>query len=112
MSTKANIVVEAGADFSVPISLTDNNNEALIVTLDDVDLFTAEAKMKKYYRASTSYDFDCALSNGELLISMSRTVSANIAPGRFVYDVKLTSLEGNTVSRPVEGLVTVTPRVT
>lgn len=112
MSTKANIVLEAGTDFSVPISLTDNNNEALIVTVDDEDLFTAAAKMKKYYAATTSYDFDCALSNGELVISMARTVSANIAPGRFVYDIKLTSLEGNTVSRPVEGIVTVTPKVT
>lgn len=111
MSTKANIYIEAGTDFNVPITLTDSNDEDLVVTVANADVYTASAVMAKYYGALTSYDFDCALANGTLTMSMSRTVTTDLTPGRYVYLVNLTSLEANVVSRPVEGVVTVTPKV-
>ena len=42
---------------------------------------------------------------------MNAATSANVVYGRYVYDCELTS-SGNTVSRLVEGIVTVTPQVT
>jgi hypothetical protein len=42
---------------------------------------------------------------------MNAVTSANVTPGRYVYDCELTS-SSNVVSRLVEGIVTVTPQVT
>lgn len=106
MSTKANIVIEQGTDWSVPINLTDQNGEGLIVTT-----FTVVASMRKYYNAANSISLNPTLANGSVTLSLSAVQSANIASGRYVYDVVLTNTSGNTVSRLVEGIVTVTPSV-
>jgi len=51
-------------------------------------------------------------ANGTVLLTMSSNTTANIAAGRYVYDVEITGGEANTVTRVVEGIVTVTPNVT
>ena len=44
------------------------------------------------------------------MLFRSSTTSSNIKAGRYVYDVKITS-PGNTVTRVIEGILTVTPKV-
>ena len=51
-----------------------------------------------------------APSTGQVTLSLTATVTAGLASGRYVYDVELTT--GSTVSRVLEGLVTVSPEVT
>jgi hypothetical protein len=48
--------------------------------------------------------------NGEVTLSLTATQTAALTAGRYVYDVELTI--GSTVSRVIEGIVTVTPEVT
>ena len=107
MSTKANIVIEQGSTFSVPITLTDQNGEDL-----DVTTLTARAELRKYYNATTSWSFSTSLANGCLTLSMTAEATANIAAGRYVYDVTLTDTSSNNVSRLVEGICTINPAVT
>jgi len=45
------------------------------------------------------------------LLALTDTQTANLTAGRYVYDVVLTD-SANVTSRIVEGIVTVTPRVT
>ena len=46
-----------------------------------------------------------------ITVSMNAATSANIAGGRYVWDLELVS-SGNVVSRIVEGIVTINPEVT
>jgi uncharacterized protein YbaP (TraB family) len=55
--------------------------------------------------------FGSPRSSGQLILTLTRIQTADIADGRYVYDVELTNSANNT-SRLVEGIVTVTPQVT
>jgi hypothetical protein len=108
MALKANLQIDQGADFSTEIDVLDDNGD--IVNLTG---YSGAAQMRKHYTSSTSTNFTVAVdaSGGTVTLSMNAATSSNVTPGRYVYDCELTSA-GNTVSRLVEGIVTVTPQVT
>ena len=107
MALKANIVIDQGSDFSTTIDVTDDNGSPI-----DLSTYTGAAQMRKHYTSSNSTSFAVAVSNGVVTLSMSAAISNEVVPGRYVYDLELTDTSSNTVSRLVEGLVTVTPQVT
>jgi len=51
-------------------------------------------------------------ADGEITISLSDAQTANLKPGRYVYDVELVANADSTVERLIEGIVTVYPEVT
>ena len=51
------------------------------------------------------------MANGEVTISMTAANTANISPGRYLYDILLTAPDG-TRTRVVEGIVNVLAGVT
>jgi hypothetical protein len=108
MAVKSNIVIDQGTHFEVTINLRDANTT--VITLDG---FVANAQLRKYYTSSTKHDFNVTISanTGEVTIAMSANTSANIPAGRYLYDCVLTS-NTNIVSRIVEGIATINPRVT
>lgn len=108
MATKANIVIDQGTTFSTSISLTDENGDAI-----DLTGFTGRSQMRKHYTSSNSQSFTVTLNSSEGTVGLTLTSSqtANLVPGRYVYDVEVVSA-ANVVSRIVEGIVTVTPEVT
>jgi hypothetical protein len=106
MSAKANIVIDQGTTFTTEINLTDENG----FPMNLVD-YVANSQMRKWYTsANPSAVFTTEIVNGTITLSLSANETANIAAGRYVYDVELTA--DNTVTRVVEGIVTVTPQVT
>ena len=105
MAVKANITMDQGTTFSTQITLTDANNNPLNLTG-----YTGESQMRKWYTSNTATNFNIALANGVIILSMDANTTASITDGRYVYDVKLTDASGN-VTRIVEGQVTVTPEV-
>jgi hypothetical protein len=104
-STKINLLLEQGATFHYETTLNDANSEPLSVTG-----FSADAQMRKHFESNTAYSFDLTLADGLLTMDMANTVTATIEPGRYVYDVYFS--DSNTVSRVLEGIVTVTGQVT
>jgi len=110
MGAKANIIVDQGTDFSTTITVTDDDGN-----VTDLTGYTAAGQIRKHYESSDSTAFTVSFgsprSDGQVTLSLTRTVTANIEAGRYVYDVELTSA-ANTRSRLVEGIVTVTPEVT
>jgi hypothetical protein len=108
MAIKANLQIDQGADFSTEIDVLDDNGDVVNLTG-----YTGAAQMRKHYTSTTAINFNVAVnaSGGTVTISMTAAASANVTPGRYVYDCELTS-SSNTVSRLVEGIVTVTPQVT
>ena len=107
MAIKSNITIDQGTDFEVTINVRDANTTAISLTG-----FTGQAQLRKYYTSSRKYDFNVIVSanTGEVTMAMSSANSANIAAGRYVYDCVLVS-NTNVVSRIVEGIVTINPRV-
>ena len=107
MAIKANLIIDQGTDYSTTITLTDDQEN--VVSLAG---YTATAQMKKTYSSSNSVTFTTSITpaQGLVTLSLTDTQTANITPGRYVYDVLLTV--NSLTTRIVEGIVTVTPRVT
>lgn len=108
MAIKANLVVDQGTDYSTSVNLTDADGNIVPLTG-----YTANAQMRRTYSSSNSVSFGVTLetANGVVKLSLSDAQTANIIAGRYVYDVIVTS-PASITSRIVEGIVTVTPRVT
>jgi hypothetical protein len=107
MATKANLVIDQGATFSADLNLTDENGDIL-----ELSGYTANSQMRKWYTSSNSTTFTTAInvSTGIITLSLSANQTANVTAGRYVYDVEIT--DGSTISRVVEGIITVTPNTT
>lgn len=109
MASKANIVIDQGADFATTVDVTDNNNEPISLVG-----YTGVGQLRKHYTSSNAVSFGVSFSNtnvGVIDLTLSASASANMSPGRYVYDVEITS-SANVVTRIVEGIATITPQVT
>jgi len=103
------IVVEQGATFETKLNVEDSYGTAI-----NLYAYSASSQMRKSYYSSTSYAFNSSVTgtaNGEITLRITAANTAILSSGRYVYDVKITS-PANTVTRVVEGIVTVLPSVT
>lgn len=107
MAVKTNLVIDQGATFLINLDISDMSDTPV-----DLTGFTASSQMRKTYSSSTSTAFTASINttSSSVVLEMTASQTASLASGRYVYDVELRS--GNTVSRIVEGIVTVTPQVT
>lgn len=104
------LFLEQGATFNTSITLDDVNGQAFnLVT------YTASSQMRKsYYSSNATVTFVVSTGAspelGVITIALDSANTANIYPGRYVYDVYVT----NDVSRVrvLEGIVNVTPQAT
>lgn len=103
-----NITIPQGADFSETFVSTEANGSA-----SNLAGYSGAAKMKKHYGAaeSTSFAVNITGATGEVTITMAASVTVGLEPGRYYYDVKLTSGSG-AVSRLVEGMALVRAGIT
>ena len=110
MAAKANIIVDQGTDFSTTITVRNDDGNLI-----DLAGYSAAGQIRKHYTSTTAVDFGTSFesprSSGLLTLTLSRTQTANMEPGKYVYDVEITDLN-DVRSRLVEGIVTVTPQVT
>lgn len=107
MATKLNLFIDQGTDFSTTIEVADDNGDPI-----NLSTYTGRSQMRKHYTSAAYYAFTVAgNSNGVITVSMNAATTANIAGGRYVWDLELVS-SGNVVSRIVEGIVTINPEVT
>lgn len=108
MAIKANLVVDQGSSFSATIDLTNVDG-----TVFNLTGYTVAAQMRKNYTSSTAVTFSSTHNGagGAITLSLLPVNTASIEPGRYLYDVEITS-SGVTITRVVEGIVTVTPRMT
>lgn len=109
MAIRANLSIDQGATFSTVITITDANNNIV-----NLSTYTGNAQIKKSYSSlNVAQTFAVSVNGtlGTVTLSLTANQTSSILAGRYVYDVKLTE-SGGTVSRIVEGLVTVNPKVT
>lgn len=108
MAIKANIVIDQGADFQALIDIEQPDG-----TPFDLTDHTVAAQMRKTYASQTAYDFLCSHNGviGQITLKMDKSVTNELDPGRYLYDVEITA-PNNTTTRAIEGIVTVTPGIT
>ncbi len=110
MAVKANIVIEQGASFSTDIDITDAAGARV-----DLTNYTANSQIRKHFSSTNATaTFTCSTggSNGTVTMTLNYANTAAMTDGRYVYDMTLLNTSSNTKLRAVEGIVTVTPRVT
>jgi len=103
-----NIVIPQGADFSETFTSTETDGSA-----SNLSGYSGSAKIKKYPSSPTSVTFSVSITGatGEVSIAMTSGKTVGLDPGRYYYDVVLTSGSG-AVSRLVEGMALVTAGIT
>ena len=110
MAVISNIFIDAGADFTTTVTVTDSTGSAV-----NLSGYSHAAQIRKSYdSAAATVAFTTATtdaSNGKFTLSLTNTQTAAIPHGRYVYDAVITA-SGGTKTRVVEGIVTINPRVT
>ena len=110
MAAIANLIIDQGANFSSDITVKDANGNAFNLTG-----YTTEAKMAKGYastRTRTTITSSVAsdATTGVVSLTLTSTQTAALdAPERYVYDVEITQTSTGTVTRVIEGIISVRP---
>jgi hypothetical protein len=103
---------EQGATFSKILSLKDTNNVIIDVTGYDFKM-----QVRKNYSEDliTELSTDNGLididSDGRVVLTLSATATALLAPGNYLYDIKMTDLS-SVVTRILEGRFVVKAQIT
>ena len=111
MATISNIYIDAGADYTTTVTVSDSSGSAL-----DLTGYTAAAQIRKTYESSAAtvaftVAFASDRTTGQLDLTLTGAQTAAVTQGRYVYDVLITSGAG-ALTRVVEGISTINPRVT
>lgn len=108
MAAKANIVVDQGTTFSTELLLEDDAGDPINLTG-----YSVQGQIRKWYTSSNVVSFVATVptpTNGIIKLSLTANTTLGMDYGRYVYDV--ITVSSGTVSRIVEGILTITPEVT
>lgn len=111
MTAFVELYADQGATFSATIELYDDANN---VPMNLVNVNVSSQIRRSYYTSNVTATLTCnvtSTSNGIMTVSMNANTTANIRAGRYVFDVYTTANTG-IVSRPLEGIITISPGVT
>ena len=104
-----NFILEQGATFNRILTLKENDSAMNLTG------YSVASKMRSTHDSSTVVGtFTCTISdaaNGMISMQMTNSTTAAIEEGIYVYDLEITASSG-TVTRIMEGKVTVNPEVT
>lgn len=100
MATRVPLTVDQGATFTYSTELATSN------------AMVAVSSLRKSYTSANSVDFTTTVANGNLTLALSASQTLSLESGRYVYDVLVTNTVQNTISRVIEGVVTVRPGAT
>tara|TARA_B100000575_G_scaffold80047_1_gene62729 strand:- start:290 stop:625 length:336 start_codon:yes stop_codon:yes gene_type:complete len=111
MAAIANLRIDQGANFSSDVTVTNSDGNVV-----DLTGYTTEAKMALSYGATDTVTITSALADdpttGVVELTLTDTQTGALeAPARYVYDVYITQTSTSTVTRVIEGIITVNPRV-
>jgi hypothetical protein len=104
------LFIEQGSDYATTITL-----DSVDGTPFNLAEYVAKSQIRKsYYSTSPTAEFVIGFpdaANGTISVTLSSANTANIAPGRYVYDMIIKNNQ-NITTRVLEGIVNVLPQVT
>ena len=112
MAAIANLRVERGSTFTSAVTVKDSDGVVF-----DLTGYSATASLAKGYDSSF-YDrtsFTCTISTpttGVITLELTADQTNALESGRYVYDLEILRASDSTITRVIEGIVTVSPSVT
>jgi len=111
MAAVANLRIDQGATFTSDVTVTNSDGDAV-----DLAGYTASAAMADAYGSSSSTTITTTIASdtttGVISLSLTDTQTTALdAPARYVYDVYITKTSDSSVTRVIEGIITVNPKV-
>lgn len=107
---KYDIKIDQGSDYATQIVVKDNG------VAQDLTIYTARAQMRSRKSSSTiAATFTCSIPNptdGTILMELPHATSSALTPGLYYYDLEIYTAGEASVTRLLEGKVTLTPEVT
>jgi hypothetical protein len=111
MAEYVELYIDQGSDFSTTIILNDDNTNLPQNVLG----YTVSSALRRSLVSPNAYTYLSASvydpANGEFLLTMNSSNTANLRAGSYLFDVKVTDTT-QTVTRLIEGVIYVTPSVT
>lgn len=110
MATNYELKIDQGATFGMTVQINDYFTGAPM----NLTGFSARSQMRKNYTSTEATQFTVEIqdaANGNISMSMTASNTANLSPGRYVYDLEMEDIF-SVVTRLLEGIVVVTPNVT
>ena len=108
MAAISNLYIDQGSTFSAIITIRGSDGNPLNLTG-----FTVASQMRKSYGSTTAYSFNASVydaATGKVRLQLSAEQSSLIKPGRYLYDIEITS--GTNKTRVVEGLIIISAEIT
>ena len=109
MAVYTELNIEQYATFSTTINVEDIQGDAI-----NLSGYSAASQIRKSYYSTSANTLTATVTgtaNGEITLSMTAANTANLSPGRYLYDLVITAPD-TTKTRVVEGIVNVLPGVT
>ena len=109
MAAFTELLIEQGASFSTTVNVEDTAGAAI-----NLYGYSASSQMRKSFYATSNTIITSTITgnaNGEITLSMSAANTANLTPGRSVFDLIITS-PASVVTRVIEGIIIISPGVT
>ena len=108
----ANLTLDQGATFNSDVTVKDSNGNAFNLTG-----YTASAKMATGYTSTrTRTTITCTVNadptTGIVTMSLTADQTSALEEGRYVYDLEILQTSSSTITRVIEGVITVRPQVT
>lgn len=102
--------LDQGTDFNTDLSLSRDDG----IPINIANYSFSSSIRKSFYSANPTANLTITIqdaANGNVILSMNAATTTNVKPGRYLFDVKQVDAQ-NTVSRVIEGIITVNPQVT
>jgi len=110
MAIVQNFVIDQGSTFVARVNVY--TSEKLNFNLTD---YTAQSQIRKMPASAVIAEFACTIpspkTDGRIILSLTDEQTLTIKPGRYMYDVVISSVSGEKY-RAVEGIITVKPLIT
>ena len=113
MAARANLRIDQGATFNTDVTVSGSDGTAF-----DLTGYTASAKLSQGYASTrTRMSFTTAIASdattGVITLSLTADQTNTLeAPARYVYDVEILKASDSTITRVIEGIITISPNVT
>ena len=112
MAEYVELYIDQGSDFSTTVSLNDDNTN---LPQNVTGYIVTSSLRRSLLSPNVSANLTCTVydaPNGEFLITMTGSNTANLRAGSYLFDVKVYDTRTQMSSRLIEGVMFVTPSVT
>ena len=110
MAQYSDITIDQGSTYIGRIPVVDSNKLPV-----DLTAYEARGQIRRSYTSINAVSFNTLIDDpesGVVTISLSPQETADMRPGRYVFDVEIYTADESDVIRISEGQVEVTPRAT